>query len=452
MNSRFEHSRRSFLLSSGRALGALGIAGGLARFGVWSAYAVPDDEYRALVCVFLFGGNDGNNTVIPLDMAGYNAYRNLRGPLAMPTTRLAVIGSRLGSFGLHEGLASVAGLYREGRAAVVANMGMLVRPLTRDEYRARTTPVPARLFSHEDQVEQMQAGFPRSATSGWGGRAADRLAPLNQASPFPASVSVSGGPLFCVGEQTQPARLSPGVDLGLLGFTTSPAQDAAARQQAHRHLLQLDGGVTLVAAANRQTTETIELDGMLKALDTTAPFRTLFPTTNLGRQLQQVAKFIRARDALEVKRQVFFCGMGGFDTHAKQDVDQSRLLGELGPALTAFYRATEEMGVASQVTTFTESDFGRTLQPSGDGSDHAWGSHYLVLGGGVRGGEVYGRFPALQLAGPDDAGSRGSWIPTTSLDEYGATLARWFGVGEADLDLVFPNLANFSSRDVGFMV
>ena len=209
--------------------------------------------------------------------------------------------------------------------------------------------------------------------------------------------------------------------------------------------------MALVQSANKVRQDALTLNAMLKNLSAGAPLATPFPQTDIGSQLQQVAQIIRLRQSTGMSRQVFFCSLGGFDTHSGQSWGQWDLLRQISAAMSAFYNATTEMGIADQVTTFTESDFGRTLQPSGSGSDHGWGSHHLVMGGAVKGGDLYGAFPTLALGGPDDANTRGVLIPTTSVDQYGATMAKWFGVGPAAMPQVFPTIGNFSNADLGFL-
>jgi uncharacterized protein (DUF1501 family) len=297
----------------------------------------------------------------------------------------------------------------------------------------------------------MQAGNPNgSGGTGWAGRVADAVQSLNGSSSFPASISMAGSALFCNGSVVQSASLIPGFDLTLDGMTAWPSSAAAAKSQALQEILTFDTGMSLVQSANRVHQDAITLNGMLQSLNAGAPLATVFPQTDIGQQLQQVAQIIRLRSSTGMSRQVFFCSIGGFDTHSGESWGQWDLLRQVSDGMLALYNASIEMGVADQVTTFTESDFGRTLQPSGSGSDHGWGSHHLVLGGAVKGGDVYGTFPTLALGGPDDANNRGVLIPTTSIDQYGATMAKWFGVGAA-IPQVFPNIANFPTADVGFM-
>lgn len=421
------------------------------RFSRRPALAAAED-YRALVCVFLFGGNDSHNMVVPLASSEYQSYQKARGVLALARNSLLELAGPDGAgYGLHPRLTDLQRLFSEKKAAIVVNVGMLVRPTSREEYRQRAVPLPVNLFSHSDQQLQWQCGMPGgSATHGWGGRAADSVAARNADRAF-AAVSLSGNTLYLLGRDTSPALVNPGAPTGLTGFNNSPAQQA--RLEALQEILAIDQGYLLVQVANRTTAEGIRISAQLSSLLTAGPqLKTPFPATSLGRQMEQIARLIRARDQLGVSRQIFFASLGGWDTHTGQLPTHDALMGQLGQALAALYKATEELGVAAQVTTFTASDFGRTLNPNSNaGSDHGWGSHHLVVGGAVKGGRLYGRFPTVALNGPDDASGRGVWIPTTSLDQYGATLAAWFGVPEEALAEVFPNLPNYNPANLGFM-
>ncbi|MFB3828920.1 MAG: DUF1501 domain-containing protein [Bryobacteraceae bacterium] len=439
-------TRRTFLKGIG-----FGLFGG----GVMDAVAQEANGYRALVCVFLFGGNDGNNTVAPVQTPAqsYSDYAKVRDTIALPLAQLQQIAAADGSvYGLHPRLAPIAELYQRRQAAVIANVGVLVRPVSRDEYLRGAAPVPSNLYSHSDQQMQWQTSVPTAfGTTGWGGRAADVMQPMNADAAFPPLVSVSGSSMFATGRQSAPAVIAPSANAitALQGFGTGSAPRLTAFQQ----LLGFDNGLKLVQAANQITRSGVDEANLLNsALAGATPLQTAFPNTSIAQQLRQVARIIQVRDQLGAQRQVFFCSLGGFDTHNSQISQQDTLFTQLGQGLRAFYDATVELGVDRQVTTFTESEFGRTCQPSsGAGSDHAWGSHHLVIGGAVKGGNVYGRFPLLALGGPDDAGARGVWIPSASLDQYGATLASWFGLNADALHTVFPNLGNFDEPTLGFL-
>ena len=445
-------TRRQFLRDAGCGLGTAALLSAFDRFSRLDA-AVSSGaatDYRALVCIFLFGGNDGNNMVIPYD--DYATYAKVRGTaLNLPKASLLQVSapSQKAAFGLHPSLVELQSLYNGGHLAVLANVGTLAAPITRAQYLAGA-PSPDNLFSHADQQSQWQTSVPFTndpqASTGWGGRLADATVSLN-AGLFPMVVSVAGVPLFTTGVSARP--LVPGS--GLAGFSASAA--LKARYAALRSILQADGSTMLVGAANAITGNGIDDVATLNAaLAQTPPLETVFPTTSLGSQLLKIAEVIASRDALKMNRQIFFVSLGGFDTHTDELNTQQNLLTQVSQAMAAFYDATVELGVATNVTSFTLSDFGRTFLPaSGGGADHAWGSHHFILGGSVKGGDFYGTFPTLALNGPDDASNEGRWIPTTSVDQYGAILAQWYGVAAKDLPTVFPYIGQFGTDSLGFL-
>ncbi|MCC7234359.1 MAG: DUF1501 domain-containing protein [Bryobacterales bacterium] len=441
-------SRREFL----RKITALGAAGaGFTRLGSISANAQTAGGYRALVCVFLFGGNDGGNMVVPLDTARYTQYQRGRGGLALPSTQLGAVTAKAGaeSYGIHPQLEPLRQLYLQKRMAVVLNVGTLVRPVTKTDIR-NGAPVPDNLYSHSDQTQQWQTSNPRGGRTGWGGRSADLIQSYNTGI-LPPGISVNGNSLLLLGAQTGGLNVSPGSRLGVDSFGSE--EGTQARQAAMAQILTFDSGVTMISTASGVMNTALQAAAEVNAaLNSAPPITTVFPQSGLGQQLAQVAQIMAARGSLGMNRQIFFAGMGGFDNHNDLISSQQGLYGALGPAVAAFYNATVELGIADQVTTFTESEFGRTFNVNtGNGSDHAWGSQMMVVGGAVNGGDAYGRLPVLEMEGPDDAGSRGLWIPSTALDQYAATLAQWFGVQPVDLPVVFPNLPNFAAPTLGFL-
>jgi len=443
-------SRRDFLKRTCCTAAAGLAAASFSRFGLMNALAQSAQDYKALVCVFMFGGNDANNLIVPLGSADYASYQQQRAVLALPQAGLLpVTPTSLGTpFGFHPRLTDIQGLFNGGHAALLANVGTLVRPITRAQFQNGQAQVPRNLFSHEDQQDQMQtAAVIGGSQTGWAGRTADKMQAIYGGS-FPVAISLAGTSIFCEGITTSPIQASGDPSQLLKGGT-----DGDLRRSAFQNLLTFDTGLSLIQSASSITTSALRNSQILADALAQAPaLQAAFPRNNgLASQLQQVAKIIAVRNALGVQRQIFFVSIGGFDTHSTQLPQQDSLFTALGPAMGAFYQATAELGVASQVTTFTLSDFSRTFQPdSNSGTDHAWGSHHLILGGAVKGGDFYGTFPTLVPGGPDDAGDEGRWIPTTSLDQYGATLASWFGVQAADLPSIFPNLANFSNPTLGF--
>ena len=442
-------NRRSFIKYA--SLAAAGNALGLRPFGALNALAQSSPGYKALVCVFLFGGNDANNTLIPFDTTGYGNYSALRGDLALAQNTLLPL-TPAPNFALNPNLPDIQTLFNNKNAAFVANVGTLIQPLTRTQYLAGAT-APINLFSHPDQQLEWQNAAQSAVTpTGWAGRMADSLATLyNQGASIPMITSVAGDTLFCNGNATSPVSVSPG-NIG--AASCSEGSECTARQASAQALLTLDSGLSLIQADDSITTNAYAYAKTLSdAVQSIAPLQTVFPANNsLAAQLKQIAQIIQVRSALGVQRQIFFASLGNFDTHANQLTLQNALLAQISPALAAFYNATIELSVSSEVTTFTMSDFSRTFQPNSNlGSDHAWGSHHIVIGGAVNGGQIYGTYPTLALAGPDDSGSNGRWVPSTASSQYAATLAQWFGVPVADLPTVLPSIGNFATNNLGFV-
>ena len=463
-------TRRDFLRHAACALGGLAAASSFESLGLVDAYAQSAGDYRALVCVFLNGGNDGNNMVVPLDDEGFNQYSGVRATSGLALQRASFLPvnppGQGRTFGFHPSLAEVKGLFDAGKAAVLCNVGPLVEPLTRATYLSGAGKRPLQLFSHSDQVAVWQTSVAHEISrTGWGGRTADRVAGLNGASPFSQAVSIAGVNTFLRGDDTRQLAVADS-NTPLAGLLTldlnGPSSEWTSRRAAADQIRAAAVGNRLARADADARAAALQLSEQLRI-----PFRifqTTFPNTTIGRQLLQVGRLIAERNRFQIKRQIFFTQLGGFDTHANQRAagGQDTLLQQLSQALKAFYDLLVELGpalgtdVTREVTTFTLSDFGRTLEPSGSGAqvgtDHGWGNHHFIMGGAVRGGDFYGRFPVLALGGPDDADRRGRWIPTTSVEQYGATLATWYGLPPGDLPAVFPLLDRFPSANLGFML
>jgi uncharacterized protein (DUF1501 family) len=471
-------TRRDFLKHTGcAALGTSLLAAGIQDFALVRAFAdTGATDYKALVCIFMQGGNDGNNTVIPVDQTRFAQYTAARGAagLALPAPGqsgglLAINPASGGQYGLHPSLVELQTLFTQGKAAVVCNTGPLVEPLTKTTYQNGTGKKPLQLFSHSDQVNQWMSSVSNdNSQTGWGGRAADRAAALNAGATFPQMISIAGVNLFVTGQSSRPLAigdsntplasvlpLNNAVNADGLTFTTAQNNARRASFDAMRALISTE---KLTKAAADVTTSALQTSAALASANPT--IATTFPNTSLGRQLLQIARLIALRDTLSMKRQIFFAQVGSFDTHSNQTGTQSTLLQQVSQAINAFYNATVELGVQSNVTTFTLADFGRTFQPAGSGvntvgSDHAWGNHHFIVGGAVKGGDFYGAYPTLVMGGPDDTDSgsnpRGRWIPTTSVEQYAATLGLWYGLSASDLPLVFPSLGRFASSNLGFM-
>lgn len=474
-------TRRDFLRQTGcAALGTGLLAAGIQDFGLVQAFAQSGaSDYKALVCLFMSGGNDGNNTIVPVDptrFAQYTAARQAAG-LALPAPGqpgglLPINPASGGQYGLHPSLVELQSLFGQSKAAVLCNVGPLVEPITKATYQNGTGKRPLQLFSHSDQVNQWLTSISNdNSQTGWGGRTADRAAPLNGAAPFPQMISIAGVNLFVTGQTTRPLAIgdsnTPLANVLPLNNAVNNADSAnytapqnTARRTAFDAIRALvSPSEKLTKAAADTTSSALQTSAALASANPS--ITTVFPNTSIGRQLLQIARLIAVRDTLSMKRQIFFASIGGFDTHNNQMLANShaQLLTQVSQAMSAFYNATVELGVADKVTTFTLSDFGRTFQPAGSGgavgSDHAWGNHHFVVGGAVRGGDFYGAYPQLVMGGADDtdggSNPRGRWIPTTSVEQYAATLALWYGLSPSDLPLVFPFIGRFASSNLGFM-
>jgi len=489
-------SRRAFLRRSGQlALSgtALPFALNLAAIGeaaAFNAAAGDANDYKALVCVFMYGGNDYGNTVIPYDNASYDKYHSIRGggatgqgaagiaiarsdlaaTLLVPTTVPQDLQGVSRQFALHPAMTGLASLFNtERKMAVQLNVGPLVQPLTRAQYNGSSTtnPRPPQLFSHNDQQSIWQSSSPEGSTIGWGGNMGD-LAIANGINPGTNSlfscISVTGNAVFLAGDQALQYQVSSGgaikinaANNNVYGSATVKAAIASLIQDTNRtHVLEKE--------YNKVTKRAIDAEAAIAAAllqsSNTTPFSTVtFPTDSLGKQMQMVARLIKGRSALGSGRQVFMVSIGGFDLHDNLISQHPAILGSVSAAMTALYRATVEMGIANKVTSFTASDFGRTLASNGDGTDHGWGSHHFVVGGAVNGGAFYGTPPPVSVSDNKTVGvydadaqwhvGQGRLLPTTSVDQYAGTMAKWFGVTSGEMSSVLPKLSNFGAAAAG---
>jgi uncharacterized protein (DUF1501 family) len=462
-------SRRAFV----QRLGQLGLAGAaapwalnLAAMSEAAAQSTSATDYKALVCVFLYGGNDHYNSLVPFDTVSYANYQRIRTGIALQRDAVAAtalpVGTGAGTaaapgngldlsrqVALAPELGSLKPLFEGGDLGILLNIGTLIQPTTKAQYTAANVPLPPKLFSHNDQQSVWQSSNPEGATSGWGGRMGDLFLSGNGKTTF-TCVNASGNAVYMSGREAVQYQVSTTGAVALRALA-APLFGSQACSNALRQLVTAPHPHLMRAEYTRVTSRAIEAQATLStALATTRPIQTIFPNGTLSQQLQMVARMIAARDQLSVKRQVFFVSLGGFDLHDFLLTNHPGLLSQIGESLKSFHAAMGELGVANKVTTFTASDFGRTLSSNGDGSDHGWGSHHFILGGAVQGGRFYGRLPEVAVNGPDDVG-QGRLLPTLAVDQLAATLATWMGVNNSDLPLVVPNIGNYSVRNLGLM-
>lgn len=469
-------SRRDFFRqASCAALGTLASSNMIRDLRILNSAALlayPTD-YKALVCIFMSGGNDSNNLVIPHIQSEYDNYAALRGNiLAIPRANLldltgpsyAPLNSDGHDYALHPSCTGLRTLFGESKAALLFNTGTLAYPITSAQYKSKSIPVPPQLFSHSDQVQQWQTNIvDQPALTGWGGRCADILNAIQPDAQLSLSVTTAGINTYEVGnivsQYSVGVSSNPAVSLtGVSGQRLKAMKDVLGLSYPNMQ----EQAYSTIMAHSLNTADL--LNTALTATGAANYWTTPFPSNNLGNQLKTVARIIAARQTLQMKRQIFFCSIGGYDTHNNQtNTDtttgqHANLLAELSGGIFAFQRAMEQIAtlggedaaLPSKVTAFTASDFGRTFPNNGSGSDHGWGSHHLIIGGAVQGRKTYGTYPTLAVNGPDDT-STGRWIPKIAVEQYSATLARWFGVSETDLPVVFPNLGRFSTNNLGFM-
>ena len=416
--------------------------------------------YKALVCVYLAGGNDSYNMFVPMSASAHADYATARQFLALQRSQILPATPATYSdgqaYGFHPAMPQTQRLFGEGELAVIANVGSLIRPITKLEYESRTAPLPAQLFSHNDQTDSWLAADARGAAGvGWAGRTMDIMYPNGAPQPSP-SISIGGNSLWQTGRRVRSFEVGTnGVGSQYFPNHRGPIKLRDAFRAMHLSAAQ---NSNLLVREHALTLERAEAFGnnVNAALEFAPGFSTPFPENRLSEQLRMVANLVAVRDRLDtnLNRQVYFVRIGGWDTHNEQAAAgtnvHANLLQQVDQSLSAFHSAMTELGVADSVTAFTATEFGRTLTPNGSGTDHGWGGHSLVIGGAVRGGDIYGRMPQISLDS-GDAVRGGRMIPTVSVDQYSATLAGWFGLSEAELGAVFPNLGNFPTGDLGFM-
>jgi len=455
-----DQSRRAFL----RRSAALGMAGVAAPFvtslaAIGEAAAATATDYKALVCVFLYGGNDYANTLTPYDAASHAQYLAARTNIghqraALAGTALTPANDLRGrQFALHPAMGSLKTLFDAGRAAAVLNVGTLVQPTTKAQYQSNAVRLPPKLFSHNDQQSYFQASNPEGATSGWGGRIGDLFQSGNGSAAL-TCINASGNAVYLTGRGAVQYSVGTGGPVALLNNAATLYGSSAAAATL-RSLMTASNPNLLAGEHARVSKRALDTYAQVSGALAGAPAASfpLFPAGNgLADQLKMVARLISVSSELGVKRQVFFVSLGGFDLHDNLVAQHGPLMGRVADALKAFHDTTQVLGVADKVTSFTASDFGRTLQSNDDGSDHGWGSHHFVVGGAVRGNRIYGTPPAIGSNTPDDVG-QGRLLPSIAVDQYAATLASWFGVGSGDLATVLPNIGNYdaSARNLGFL-
>ncbi|MBB3282175.1 DUF1501 domain-containing protein [Mitsuaria sp. BK037] len=453
--SKLASLRRREFLQRASALSVAGTAApwALQLAAINEAAAVAPGDYKAIVCLFMYGGNDHGNTLVPYDAASHQAYATIRQALTTPRDQLAAT-ALTPTTALPDGrqmalaptMTRLKPVFDAGRLAVMLNIGPLMQPTTLAQYKAGNVPLPPKLFSHNDQSSLWQSSRPEGATSGWGGRVADQFLGSNGNATF-TCINVSGNAVFMSGGQAVQYQMSSGGAVAINGATRSLFGSAAC-SEALRALVTAERQHWMEQELNRVTARSISAQGTISTALANSTLQTPFDTGGLAAQLQTVARLIGARSALGAQRQVYFVSIGGFDLHDNLVAQHPGLLGTVANAMASFDAALGELGVAQNVTTFTASDFGRTLSSNGDGSDHGWGSHHLVMGGAVKGGRFYGQLPSVSVNGPDDVG-QGRLLPTTSVDQLAATLAMWMGVPATDLPGILPGIVNFNQKDLG---
>ncbi len=452
MNS---YTRRRFLKLGSQTLAGAGIALGLDPTLTLAQAADSrlndTSDYRALVCVYLDGGCDGFSLMVPTGSYEHEELRASRGNLAIPLNQLIDLQGGASPIGLHPSAGSLQPLYDEGRLAMIANVGTLIEPTTREQYENKEVSLPSQLFSHSDQAIQWQQLQGRGrGDEGWGARAADYFSSF-QERDYLTSISLAGSNFWQSGHGQRPFSLTESGVRTYQGMETGnewqePRRDAFERvlDLPRRHVFSK----AYADLQKRAVSVTAELG---QALESNAAMFTDEPQDNeLASTLNMVAQLIATQEQLGLRRQIYYVRMRGFDVHDNQSKEQPELFQKLADALSFFQDKMDFLGKSDSVTTFTASDFGRSLLSNGDGTDHGWGNHLMAMGGAVNGGAIYGTLPSLDAQGPDSV-NRGRILPTTSATQYAASLLGWLGLDDSELDIVLPNLSNFTTKDLGIM-
>ena len=474
-------SRRTFLKKSS-LMAAAGAAApwALQLAAMGEAAAFSGDDYKALVCVFLYGGNDYANTVVTYDEGSHRRYADIRAAGAgsaaggIVLSRAALANTVLKpaqalpegrQYALHPSMPNLAGLFNSGQAGVQLNVGPLVVPLTRQQFESQAYPMPPKLFSHNDQQSLWQSSSPEGSTIGWGGRLGDIAMPSNSQSLF-TCISVTGNSVFLSGQDALQYQCSTSGAIKVRALQNNDwfFGNHAEMRATLLNMIQQNRSHVLQNEYNNVMRRALAAEGKVSSALSSVNLGTAFADNNLSRQMRMVARLIGARQRLGVKRQVFMVSLGGFDLHDNLVARQPGLLQEVDQAISTFYKATVELGVSDKVTTFTASDFGRTLTSNGNGSDHGWGSHHFLVGGAVKGARFYGEAPPVSASDSKDPQDQwhvgqGRLLPRTSTDQFAATLGLWFGVEEGELAQILPNLRNFGKSagrldyptDLGFL-
>ncbi|MEB8431635.1 DUF1501 domain-containing protein [Cocleimonas sp. KMM 6892] len=464
MIKKHSQSRRSFLKKLSIGVGSSSLLATQGKLQLMNAAIAADsdyshfDDHKSLVCVFLLGGNDAFNTMIPYEQSAYQKYQAARTGMALSRNSLHALKG--GEQAFHSSLPDLQQLYNDDKLAVATNIGAIIEPTTRQTFKNKSVQLPPDLFSHSHQQEFWETGTTAKNSvhpPGWGGRMIDMLASANSNPTEPSMFSLAGNSVWQKGIKSLDFVLNPyeGVTQ-IRSFTPDVWPNGSHKESriAAWNRIKASSSSSLLQQHMTSTYNSTEerINSLIEQIAQAQEITTEYPSDNeLAVELKMAAKMISIRENLGQKRQIFFVALGGWDTHGNQLADHAERLGKLNDALKSFYDTTVELGIADSVTTFTASEFGRTMSINGDGTDHAWAGHNIIMGDAVKGGQVHGDPINLTIDGPDDAQDTGRFIPKYGVDQYGSTLAKWMGMSDSDMNEIFPNLSNFDTNDLGFM-